>query len=77
MNDEYLRSIGSALEGAAANLPDNYELRICVEHGAAWVQLFDHLGEEIDLECPDGGLPSEIEHALDVAKHWWRQAEIS
>ncbi len=77
MNDEYKKAIGAAIEDAAERLPENFELRIGVERGAAWVNLFDPTGEEIDLEAPDGGLPYEIEHAIDVARHWARQAEIS
>jgi hypothetical protein len=58
--------IGGAIERAAANLPDGFEIRIVVERGSAVVWLEDANGDDAVID--GSGLADSIELAIQVAK---------
>lgn len=51
-----------------ARLPDYWELRLCMERGAAWVTLHNENGDCLELQDPmDDSLVKQIEDATQVA----------
>lgn len=56
-----------ALQRAAENLPHGFHIEICVENGAAWVDLFD--ADYIGVEFPrdDRTLTEQVNEAIDAA----------
>lgn len=59
--------IGKAVQRAAEELPEAYELQVLVEKGAGTLRLCDPDAENIHLSDRDGGLSLEIEQAIDTA----------
>ncbi|SEQ89719.1 hypothetical protein SAMN04244573_02470 [Azotobacter beijerinckii] len=57
------------MQRAAVELPDGWEIRICVERGAGWVDLFNPEGDEIaDTWSGQETLSDEVSEAVDTAK---------
>jgi hypothetical protein len=53
------------------HLPDGWELRLCMDHGAAWVELSDMNGDEWVLpDAADKTLEQQVNDALCVARGW-------
>ena len=53
------------------HLPKGWELRLCMESGAAWVSLIDEDGDEIELpDSADKSLAQQVNDALCVAREW-------
>lgn len=54
------------------DIPDGYELRLCMERGAAWVTLHDEEGDLIGLpDVADKTLAEQLAEALIVARNGW------
>ena len=54
------------------DIPDGYELRLCMERGAAWVTLHDEEGDLISLpDAADKTLAEQLAEALIVARNGW------
>jgi hypothetical protein len=57
-----------AMQDAAAGLPLGYEIRICIERGAGWVELYEANGTSVEFdEDTDSGMTGRIRNALDAA----------
>lgn len=70
MDKEYLKkpcaSHGEAINKAAECLPEGYQLKICIEQGAAWIELLRPDGETTSfIDCD--GLIDEINTAIKFA----------
>lgn len=56
------------MQRAASELPDGWEIRVCVERGAGWVELTNQDGEGIaDTWSGQESLSCEISDAIDAA----------
>lgn len=67
LDRECLR-IGQEIQRAAGELPDGYEMQICVERDAGWVVLYNPDGDVIELHSRGEGLSYDISQAIDEAK---------
>jgi hypothetical protein len=57
-----------AMQAAAATLPAAYDLRIYLERGAGWVELYDPDGKSIDFdEDTDSSMTGRIRNATEAA----------
>jgi hypothetical protein len=57
-----------AMQDAAANLPERYDLRIYLERGAGWVELYDPDGKPVEFdEDTDDGMTGRIRAATAAA----------
>jgi len=61
--------LNEALQRAAGELPQGWEIRLCVERGAGWVELYDPVGDDIgdfatNAERLDFTVIDALEHAL-------------
>ncbi|ABO60551.1 hypothetical protein Bcep1808_7681 (plasmid) [Burkholderia vietnamiensis G4] len=57
-----------AMQTAARDLPDGYELRVCLERGAGWVEFYAPDGEAVDLaDDTDDGMTGRIRSATQAA----------
>lgn len=63
--DNALRT-GLAVEWAAKELPGGYQINVCVEHEAAWVELIGP-GGTVDSDTNHEGLGYEITDATRAA----------
>lgn len=55
-------------DGRRAHLPDGWELKLCVERGAAWIDLYDKDHESVKFgDWPDHSLAEQINKAVGVA----------
>lgn len=53
------------------HLPDGWELRLCMEKGAAWVTLHNPEGDGIELpDAGDKSLEQQVNDALCEARGW-------
>ena len=53
------------------HLPDGWELRLCMEKGAAWVTLHNPDGDTIELpDAADKSLEQQVNDALCEALGW-------
>jgi hypothetical protein len=60
------------------HLPAGFELRLCMESGAAWVELSDDHGDDRTLpEIDDVCLAAQLNNALCVACGWTEQEQES
>lgn len=50
-------------------LPGNFLIEICMENGAAWVEM-KHLGCYVNIDTDDLSLERQLEEALKVAKEY-------
>ena len=73
LSDDEIREVVEALDGlrlanaVARDIPEGWELRLCIERGAAWVTLHRN-GERIELpDCADKSLEEEVNDAMAVA----------
>ena len=62
-----------AIQRAAGDLPEGWEIRLCVERDAGWVELYDPDGNDIedfatDAERLDYTVNDALEHALQGAQ---------
>lgn len=58
----------AAMQRAAAELPDGFELRVCFAAGAGWVELYGPAGQRIELtEAMQGCMTRRITAAIDAA----------
>jgi hypothetical protein len=60
------RRTGLAVEWAAKELPVGYQINVCVESGAAWVELVGP-GGTVDFDTSHEGLGYEITDATRAA----------
>lgn len=63
--DDY--AVGAAIQRAAGELPDGYEIHLEVERGAGTVRLYDPSGDEVDGIEGDT-IADEIIEAISIAK---------
>ena len=56
--------IGEKIEKAAGCLPEGWCINICVENGAAWVEIQDPEGIAAVIDVADMGLPEQIEEGM-------------
>ena len=61
------RSLSAAIERAARDLPEGWEIRVCVEQGAGWVTLINPERDEVDYYESDIGLADNVFDALTHA----------
>lgn len=53
------------------HLPDGWQLDLCMERGAAWVQLSNPAGDGVSLpDAGDKSLEQQVNDALCVAREW-------
>lgn len=58
-------TIDEAIRRVAGTLEDGWEIHLCVEHGAAWVVLYDENGDAVNFDSsPDRDLAEQIDDAL-------------
>jgi len=58
----------AAMQRACAELPFGYEMQVCLEEGAGWIDLHDPHGEKVDVtEDMDGGMTPRIIDAIECA----------
>jgi hypothetical protein len=55
------------LNKAAEQLPRGYEINICVEKDAGWVDLYDPLGAKVDLCNSDEPFFAQVDLAIEAA----------
>ncbi len=69
-------AIGAAIQRAAGELPDGYEIQVCVERGAGYVTMTDRDARthSFDVDA-DNRLPAEINAAIDAARALERTGE--
>lgn len=62
--------LGAAIERAARDLPDGWEVHVCVERGAGWAILYNPNGDVVELEDQDSDnrLVAEVNAAIDAAR---------
>ena len=56
-----------AIEKAADELPDGYEISLCIERDAGWVDLIDPSGEHIEFPTNRESIADQILDALRYA----------
>ena len=62
-------SVDGLANGVCRALPEGWELRLCMERGAAWVTLHDPEGERLQLpDAADKCLERQVADALRVAQ---------
>lgn len=66
---EHRAPLNEAIQRAAGELPNGWEIRLCVERDAGWVELYDPDGNDIedfatDAERLDYTVIDALEHAL-------------
>jgi hypothetical protein len=53
------------------HLPEGWQLNLCMERGAAWVQLSNQDGDDVSLpDAADKSLEQQVNDALCVARGW-------
>lgn len=58
----------AAMQSACAELPEGYELHVCLEEGAGWIDLYDPHGAKVDVtEDMDGGMTPRIIDGIKMA----------
>lgn len=56
------------LQLAAHQIRDGWHINVCVENGAAWIEIYDHFGEKVKLErSGDEDLLDELRNAVAFA----------
>lgn len=70
-------NINEAIDKVCKHLPEQYELILLMENGAAWLEMYDHSSEagqagfNIDLGDPtDKTLAEQLNDALCIANGW-------
>ena len=58
----------NAVEKACGELPKGYHINLYMENGAAYIELFDYLDNEISLCLDDLALDEQVEEAIFAAK---------
>ena len=54
----------------ARDLPEGYELRVCLERGAGWVTLHNPDGDVLELDdLSDASLEEQVGAAIDAARN--------
>ena len=67
-----LTAIDTVANEICRDIPDGYELRLCLERGAAWVTLHNEEGDLIGLpDAADKTLAEQLAEALLVARNGW------
>ena len=66
--DENCLNVGQYMQQACGELPDGYEIEICLESGAGTVYLLDKYSDRIELCGDQGSFASDILEAIQVAK---------
>jgi hypothetical protein len=58
-----------AMQRAAAELPDDWQLRVCLERGAGWIDLYGPDGEQVKEyeDDPDARMTQRIGDAIEFA----------
>jgi hypothetical protein len=56
-----------AMQRAAGELPVGYDMRICLENGAGWIEIDDAEGNELTLETDTEGMTNRINESIDIA----------
>lgn len=65
-------AIDTVANAICRDIPDGYELRLCMERGAAWVTLHNEDGDVIELpDAADKTLAEQLAEALQVARNGW------
>lgn len=57
-----------AIELAARDLPDGYNIELNVERGAGWVDAYPHRGVRLEFECVDRTLAQQVMNAIRAAR---------
>lgn len=66
--EERQAALGKAIERAASELPDRYDLEVCVERGAGWVTLTCPVGNNIAPTFDgDHTLAEQVDGCIDAA----------
>ena len=73
------KSLQEAVDEICTTLPDNYQINICLENGAGWVELLDTRIAKVDQQESLSGstFVEELEAALDKAKEKKQSAGIA
>jgi len=62
-------SLWTTINDCADKLPKGYVVKVCVENGSAWVELYNDQNEEINLpDSTDKNLQFQVLDALVTAK---------
>ncbi len=60
-------ALEAAFKEAAEHLPVGWIVKLCVENGAAWVELLSPDDEEIDVDTADLTLTAVIQKAISLS----------
>jgi hypothetical protein len=61
------RPLFTAIEYAARDIPEGWEVRICIERGSGWVVLFNPAGDVVDFDGDDLSVPNQVGQAVQYA----------
>lgn len=61
-------SLDDAIEYAAQHLPEGWNVYVCVEKDAGWVELMNPMTELIDVDRDDQPLVAQVYGAVAVAR---------
>lgn len=61
-------NLQEAINMAAGYLPDGWQVSVCAERGAGWIELHDMDGEKVEFDfCPDESLANQVDAAVSHA----------
>lgn len=70
-------SLEIAIEAACKYLPEGYEVGLCMENGAAWIELHDPEGNKLEIaDSADKNLDEQVIDAVTAAVDYSNQGEF-
>jgi len=61
-------ALGAAIQGAARDLPEGWQIQITIEKGAGWARLYNSEGIRVDdFDSTDLGLQESIVRGIGMA----------
>ncbi|KUZ78260.1 hypothetical protein [Burkholderia ubonensis] len=55
------------IQRACAELPEGWEMQVCMENGAGWIDLYDPAGEKFEPDIDADKFDWKIHEAIDIA----------
>ncbi|WP_157647996.1 hypothetical protein [Burkholderia ubonensis] len=55
------------IQRACAELPEGWEMQLCMENGAGWIDLYDPAGEKFEADIDADKFDWKIHEAIDIA----------